>query len=145
MPGPPCPRLSDWALGTSTAYGWHPTRADGSLLGVDAAFFPHCLVWAGGGVRLFENLSSQDRAVLPYVEAGTWLFVNVGVGYTVDVTHGHFAPGRGAGFHVFVGEPIPVVGKFYVEPYYRVTYLGSDALNELGVLLKWTTWDFREH
>jgi hypothetical protein len=145
MPNVDCPRISDWSLGVSVAHGWHPDRQDGALYGVDAAFFPGCIAWAGGGLRVFENLRSQDRTLLPYVEAGAWLLLNVGVGYSIDVTHGSAAPTEGSGFHLFLGEPIPLFGTSYVEPYYRATFIGPDALNELGVMVKWTTWDFRLH
>ena len=53
--------------------------------------------------------------------------------------------------HLFGGVPIPAFYEVpwdglsdhaYVEPYYRVTSMYSDAVNELGLLVKWTTWDF---
>lgn len=143
--GPDCPRLTDLAIGPSVAHAWYPERGKGILYGVDATFFPGCIVWASGGLRVFENLHGEDRTLLPYLEAGTWAFVNIGVGYTVDASHGNFRPERGAGFHLFFGEPIPLVGNWYLEPYYRVSYLRRDALNELGVLVKWTSWNFHSH
>lgn len=132
------PECSDAsAIGGSVAYASFPRLGQGVIYGMDAALLRYCLIWAGGGLRVFENLHAEDRTLLPYVEAGAWVGLNVGAGYTIDASRGNFRPGHGAGFQLFFGEPIPLFGNWYVEPYYRVTYLRSDALNELGVLFKW--------
>ena len=67
MPGPSCPRIQDVSIGTSTAYGWHPTARNGVMYGLDATFFPDCVFWASAGMRVFENFRAEDRALLPYV------------------------------------------------------------------------------
>lgn len=142
--GPDCPKPTDFAIGGSVAHAWHPQLGKGVISGVDAVIFPNCIVWAGGGLRVFEDFQRDDRTFLPYIEGGVYLLVNIGVGYTMDASRGNIRPERGAGFHLFFGEPIPLVGKWYVEPYYRVSYLHRDALNELGLLIKWSSWDFHD-
>jgi len=67
-----------------------------------------------------------------------WLVLNVGGGYSLDTG----GPHGESGFHLFLGLPFFLPGRsFYIEPYYRVLYATSDALNEVGLLVKWTSWN----
>jgi hypothetical protein len=128
-------------LGPTFAYAYAPELEGAFVYGVDAAA-AYAILWAGGGVRVFETFEADERTVLPYLEVGLWLFVNVGGGYTVDTS------GRGAlsGPHFFIGVPIPAIkdtldGLIYVEPYYRATYAEVGTLHEGGAFVKWATFD----
>jgi hypothetical protein len=129
---------NDWSLGGSAAYALHPSVGNGFMYGLDFAYMPTIPVWLGGGVRAFENLHGSDRIFYPYVEAGAWLVLNVGGGYSL----GTGGPNGASGFHLFLGLPFLLpTSSFYIEPYYRVLFATSDALHEVGLLLKWTSWN----
>ncbi len=128
----------DWSLGGSAAYAHRPSLGNGFMYGLDFAYTPTIPLWFGGGVRAFDNLRASDRIFYPYVEAGAWLVLNVGGGYSLGTGGPHGA----SGFHLFLGLPFLLPGSsFYIEPYYRVLYATSDALNEVGLLVKWTSWN----
>jgi hypothetical protein len=99
----------DWSLGGSTAYAFYRGAAAGVVYGVDFAYSPNPFVWIGAGIRSFENFSSADRALYPYAEAGAWLFLNIGAGYSLD-TADPFS--TASGFHLFLGLPVPLIGRF---------------------------------
>ncbi len=127
-------------LGPTFAYAYAPELEGALVYGVDAAAV-YAIAWAGGGVRVFESFDADERTVLPYLEVGLWLLVNVGAGYTVDTS------GRDAlsGPHFFIGVPIPGIkdtfdGLLYVEPYYRATYASVGTLYEGGAFVKWGSW-----
>lgn len=136
---PDFPR-NDWGIGGSVAYAFHPTAPNGLMHGVDVTYSPGSFklpLWLSLGVRSFENLRANDRTLYPYTEVGFWFFINVGVGYSASVSG---PEDDSSGFHWFLGVPLLVAQHLYVEPYYRVMYDRSDALNELGFLVKWTSW-----
>ena len=81
--------------------------------------------------------------MLPYVEAGLWLVVNIGGGYTIDVTEGET---NASGPHLFLGLPLPFrvserESITYCEPYYRATFSSAGTLHEGGVFVKWAKWE----
>jgi hypothetical protein len=128
-------------VGATVAYG-HARDLDGGLLvGVDAAA-AYRIFWAGAGARVFEPFEPDERKVLPYLEVGLWVLVNIGVGYTVDVNSGDTSA---SGPHFFIGVPLPFTegfdGFLYAEPYYRATYADVGTLHEGGAFLKWARWD----
>jgi hypothetical protein len=139
------PRLPKGAfqLGPSVAYGMRVRAADHPVFGLDASY-SYLMFWGGGGVRL---LADEGPTVLPYVEAGAWLGVNIGVGCSLLANN----PRRQVlATHLFLGFPWPVSGikikdteyPVYLEPYYRPMWWSGTALHELGLLLKITTWDY---
>jgi hypothetical protein len=95
---------------------------------------------------------------MPYVEAGFWFVVSVGVGYAAGFSVGGDDAPRIPRHNVnlFVGVPIPVkVWKnskkhhrvLYLEPYYRPQWgTGGGARgwsHEVGLQLKWLIgWGF---
>src|SRR5260221_10464485 len=79
----------DWSLGGSAAYALHPSLGNGFMYGLDFAYTPTIPLWLGGGVRAFENLRASDRIFYPYVEAGAWLVLNVGGGYSLGTGGPH--------------------------------------------------------
>jgi hypothetical protein len=92
-------------------------------------------------MRVYETLHADERAFLPYLEAGIYLFFNLGGGYTFGVN----SPAADlAGPHLFVGLPLPIDevrgDLFYAEPYYRATYGDAGTLHEAGVFVKWASW-----
>lgn len=141
----PDPPKLDYSLGPSLAYAAAPNRGGGLVYGIDASLAIAWNLWAGCGVRSFENFSATDRALLPYAEAGFWLFVNVGAGYTFDLDRNH---SNLSGPHVFVGYPQSLtelkIGPkpllLFVEPYYRPTFAHAGTLHEAGLLLKVSSW-----
>jgi len=144
----PLPSLGDnaFVLGPSVAYAPGDGQRSGFLFGGDATLTAG-FAWAslGGRVRPGERWNGY-----PYAEAGIWLLVNFGVGYSVGL--GSEAPRHN--WHWFVGLPIPVSALsdddpvILVEPYYRPTMAienASPTLHELGVLVKWAWPMSRTH
>jgi len=136
----PVPSLSDNAvvLGPSLAYAPGDGERSGFLFGGDATLTAG-FAWASLGARVRPGERFHGY---PYAEAGIWLLVNFGVGYSVGL--GSDVPVHN--WHWFVGLPIPVSAlsdddpAIFVEPYYRPTMTIDDTaptLHELGVLLKW--------
>jgi hypothetical protein len=134
---PPVPH-DEWSVGPSAAYVFHRDSHGGVMYGVDIAYMPTLPVWVGGGLRAFESLRQVDRTLYPYVEVGAWLYMNVGVGYSLS-TREPF--GGASGVHVFLGFPFPIASRVFVEPYYRPLFAAPGVVHELGLLVKWTTWD----
>jgi hypothetical protein len=139
LPEPPDEVAS---IGPTLAYAHAPELGGACMYGVDAAVL-HKFFWGGAGVRLFETLEADERKVLPYLEVGLWVLVNLGAGYTVDLNEGET---NASGPHFFVGVPLPFAasspgGVYYVEPYYRATYAEVGTLHEAGTFLKWASWD----
>ena len=125
------------ALGPSVAWvsGADDTPG-GVMLGVDLAYFLGYF-WVSAGTRLRLE-SDAVGAVYPYVEAGGWLLLNLGVGYSLGISNDR-SPWSNA--HLFVGVPIPVPseGKSlvpFVEPYYRPMLGDGVVVHEVGVLFK---------
>jgi hypothetical protein len=136
----PFPSLSDnsFVLGPSLAYAPGSGRRSGFLFGGDATFTAGFL-WASLGARARPG---EGWNTYPYGEAGLWLLVNFGVGYSLGL--GPDVPRDN--WHWFVGVPIPVSAlsddeaAIFVEPYYRPTMAidsGAPTLHELGLLVKW--------
>jgi hypothetical protein len=136
-------RLPEAGVGIGPTLGYAHARdlGGGMVYGVDAAA-AYTILWAGGGVRLFETFEANERKVLPYLEVGLWLLVNVGGGYTVDLNEDDT---NASGPHFFIGVPVPVGKPFdgvaYLEPYYRATYADVGTLHEGGAFLKWAKWE----
>ncbi len=130
--------------GPTFAYAHAPVVDGGFVYGVDVAG-TYGLWWGGVGARVFETFEADERKVLPYVEAGLFLFLNVGGGYTLDT-----APRSASlsGPHFFIGLPVPLAkvqrsassDLFYAEPYYRATYADVGTLHEVGAFVKWTSF-----
>ena len=136
----PFPTLSDnmVVLGPSVAYAPGDGQRSGLLFGGDATFTAGFL-WASLGARARPG---EHWNTYPYGEAGIWLLVNFGVGYSLGL--GHEVPRDN--WHWFVGVPIPASAisddeaAIFVEPYYRPTMAIDSAvptLHELGLLVKW--------
>jgi len=108
----------------------------GAMLGVDFAYF-YEHYWASAGTRL--RLESDGvGAIYPYVEAGAWYLVNVGLGYSLGLADGRKP---WSNVHLFVGVPIPLATEGtwilpYVEPYYRPMLGDGVVVHEVGVLIK---------
>ncbi len=112
------------------------------VYGVDAAA-AYTIPLAWRRQRLFETFEANERKVLPYLEVGLWLLVNVGGGYTVDLNEDDT---NASGPHFFIGAPVPVGKPFdgvaYLESlYYRATYADVGTLHEGGAFLKWAKWE----
>ena len=133
LPSPPHHAAT---LGPSVAWvsGAEHT-SDGVMLGVDLAYFVE-RVWWSVGTRLRLEPDGLGAAY-PYVEAGGWLLVNLGVGYSLGLESGRSAWHNA---HVFLGVPIPLgtSGPIlpYIEPYYRPMLGDGVVVHEVGVLLK---------
>jgi hypothetical protein len=135
----PFPSLSDngVVVGPSLAYAPGDGQRSGFLFGADATFTAG-FAWVSLGARARPG---ERWNAYPYGEAGIWLLVNFGVGYSFGV--GPDVPKKN--WHWFVGVPIPVSalsddGAFFIEPYYRPTMAIDDpapTLHELGLLVKW--------
>jgi hypothetical protein len=103
------------------------------------------LLWGSVGLRGELDPLGAGRALTPYVEAGVWLGVSLGIGGQVQL-----ASRLRAGPHAFLGLPIPVAARGFVEPYYRpALLLGGDdraTVHEVGLLIKWWTarGDYRD-
>jgi hypothetical protein len=129
-------------VGPTLAYAHAPRLESALVYGVDVAY-TYTLFWGGAGARVFETFEADERKVLPYVEVGVFLLLNVGGGYTLDT-----APRSESlsGPHLFIGLPVPFSklqrgaksSFFYAEPYYRATYAEVGTLHEGGALVKWT-------
>jgi hypothetical protein len=105
------------------------------MLGLDLSLFVEH-VWLSAGTRMRVE-SDAVGAVYPYVEAGGWKLVNLGVGYSLGV-----ASGRSVwhNVHLFLGVPIPLGSSGpllpFVEPYYRPMLGDGVVVHEVGVLVK---------
>lgn len=128
------------SLGPQVSYNFASDGRKALGYGVDLAYL-YTPVWGGGGFKL----SHGDAVIVsPYVEAGFWFLVNVGVGYALSFQGGD----THHNLHLFLGEPVPLnwitdafSGEKWLlmgEPYYRRTWrLDSDFReNELGLLIK---------
>ena len=123
--------------GPSAGYLW----SAGPTVGVDVTWIPYerDTWWLSGGVR--GALPKERALALPYVEAGGYFLLNLGVGATMAAGGGH---GTSALGHLFLGLPIgndTNEDTFYIEPYYRPAYgtmLGQTGFqHEVGLLVKW--------
>jgi hypothetical protein len=82
---------------------------------------------------------------LLHVEAGFWLFLTLGVGYSRTLWGDGF---DGNSLQLFAGAPVPFAeafdaGMLFAEPYYRPAFglASGDVLHELGLMLKFTTFE----
>ena len=128
------------SVGPQLSYNFASNGRKAVGYGADFAYVSIPL-WGGGGFKLSHG---DDVIVSPYVEAGFWSLVNVGVGYALSFHGGD----TDHNIHLFIGEPIPLnwiddafmseTWGVMVEPYYRRTWrLDSDFReNELGILIK---------
>ncbi|MFH1531433.1 MAG: hypothetical protein ABIK09_11960 [Pseudomonadota bacterium] len=101
------------------------------------------LFWASGGARLWVR---DQVTAIPYVEAGMFVYLNVGGGYGYLLGGDH--PARHTA-HLFVGAPLMPALAFWgmkwkgllIEPYYRPTWTlgegGGDTFHEWGILVKY--------
>ena len=125
------------AVGPSVAYAHARDLGGGLLYGVDATG-SYQILWASGGLRVFETFEADERRFLPYLEVGVWLVVNIGAGVTIDVTG---KENEATGPHLFLGLPFPAAESVFAEPYYRATFTEAGTLHEGGALVKWTKWE----
>ncbi|MBM4361700.1 MAG: hypothetical protein FJ104_03390 [Deltaproteobacteria bacterium] len=133
----------DLGVGVSVAHAWVPQGGSAFVHGVDAAYLIERLAWVGGGVRVVEVPAPLGREVLPYLEGGVaLLFLTLGGGYTLDADGARPALG---GPHLYAGLALPLLRSLdlYVAPHYRLTFAPDDRMHELGLALKWTTWDMQ--
>ena len=134
------------SIGPSVSYVNSSSDMSGMSYGFDLTYIhptAKTVLWASAGLRAIDANDSYGAA---YVEMGTWLLANVGIGYTQLFGNDHLSRHN---VHAFIGVPIPIygIGKcdkpgFYLEPYFRQVFtLDGDtngAGNEVGVLLKYT-------
>jgi hypothetical protein len=128
------------SVGPQVSYNFASNGRKAVGYGADLAFL-YTPAWGGAGFKLSHG---DDVIVSPYVEAGFWFLVNVGMGYALSFHDGE----TDHNVHLFIGEPIPLnwvteafSGETWLlmgEPYYRRTWrLDSDFReNELGILIK---------
>jgi hypothetical protein len=130
---------NEFAVGPSIAYGH--LDASRLMLGVDFTYFTQLqgfppYLWASGGLRW--ALTNGPAVWLPYVEAGTWLFLNAGLGYSTAIV------GDGVTHHAHVFLGLPLLPNPIIEPYYRPAFrLAGDpgpTIHEVGLLLKYSTY-----
>jgi len=107
------------------------------------------ILWLSVGLR--SAFQPESTHLLPYIEAGVWYGVNIGLDYFVGMTSGGDNAPRVPlhNLHLMVGVPIPLWSKretsslniVFVEPYYRPGWgSGGGAQSfshEVGVLFKW--------
>lgn len=133
----------DLGVGVSVGHAWVPRHGSALVYGLDAAYLIERAAWVGGGLRVVEVPAVLGREVLPFLEGGVaLLFLTLGGGYTHDV--GGARPALG-GPHLYAGLALPLLRSLdlYVAPHYRVTFAPDGRMHELGLLLKWTTWDMQ--
>ena len=132
---------NDITVGPSISWGLGAEGETPLILGVEVSYLPMDFLWATLGARVAR--AERDTTFL-HVEAGTWLFAALGVGYSQRITGDGFDANV---IQLFIGEPIPFMdafdaGMLFVEPYYRPS-LGlshTHLQHELGVMLKFTTF-----
>lgn len=95
----------------------------GYVYGLDATLLPsreNWSTWLSAGYR--GAGTNQGTRSLPYVEAGAWTFVNVGLGATLAAGGGYPTSLLA---HAFIGVPLGSFGDapaIYIEPYWRPAY-----------------------
>lgn len=132
------------SVGPSYSYISKDEKVQGNYMGLDFTWLPFYsskysyigLLWCTIGLN--KSLNDRPINMMPYIEAGFSLGLNIGVGITADIYRDEpttYTP------TMFFGLPIPITyinePFLLIQPYWRPRF-GPEMYNyELGILLKY--------
>lgn len=95
------------------------------------------ILWVSSG---FKYYNTDEKAYLPYLEAGLWFFLNIGVGYSYGFSDENY---KKHNINLFFGMPLPafllkIKLPVFIEPYYRPIYSfeNKKKTHEFGIIAK---------